>query len=71
MKETILVYVNDQPAEIFRGMKVKHALIALDQALYAAALSGKITVHDANGFALGLDGTLQDGAKIYTIDKAK
>ena len=63
--ETITVYVNDQPVEIYRGMKVKHALIAFDQDLYTAALSGGAAVQDGNGFAVGLDGSLSAGARIY------
>ena len=66
MKETILVYVNNRPVEIYRGMKVKHALISLDQALYQKALAGEVPVRDENGFDLGLDGALGEGSKIYT-----
>ncbi len=60
------VFVNGNKVQIYRGMKVKHALIAFDQALYTAAVEGKIGVEDENGFALGLDGGLSEGAKIFT-----
>ncbi len=66
MKETILVHINSKRVEIYRGMKVKHALISLDQALYEKALAGEILVKDENGFVLGLEGSLSDGAKIFT-----
>ncbi len=69
MSETILVHVNDQGVEIYRGMKVKHALISLDQALYEKALAGEILVKDENGFILGLEGGLSEGAKIFTAEK--
>jgi len=50
-------------------MTVKHALIANDQALYTAAMKGDILLVDDNGFQIGLDGALQDGAKIFTRHK--
>ncbi len=51
---------------LHRGMKVKHALIACDQSLYDAAGAGDLAVRDASGFNVGLEGSLRDGAKIYT-----
>lgn len=63
--ETIFVYVNDRPVRIYRGMKVKHALIAFNQDLYRAALAGELTVKNADGFPVGLDGSLSNGARIY------
>jgi hypothetical protein len=70
MKENIDVYINDQKISLYRGMKVKHALIAYDQSLYKAALDGEIRVEDANGFTVGIEGSLTDGAKIFTITTA-
>jgi len=67
MNENIDVYVNDQKIALYRGMKVKHALIAYDQSLYKAALAGEVRVEDENGFTVGLEGSLADGAKIFTI----
>lgn len=66
MSDTITVYVDDQPVEIYRGMKVKHALISCGNDLYAAVLSGDISIRDASGFEVGLDGTLFPGSRIYT-----
>ncbi len=68
MKETITVQVNHQPVEVYRGMKVKHALISLDQTLYEKALAGEIVVEDGNGFTLGLDGALTEGSRIFTTE---
>ena len=70
MDETIDVYVNGQKINLYRGMKVKHALIAYDQDLYKAALSGEVRVEDENGFTVGLEGGLSDGAKIFAIAAA-
>jgi hypothetical protein len=67
MNENIGVYVNDRKISIYRGMKVKHALITYDERLYKAALAGEVRVEDENGFAVGLEGSLADGAKIFTI----
>jgi hypothetical protein len=65
-EDKITVYVNGREVSIHRGMKVKHALIACDQALYDAAEAGDLAVRDASGFNVGLDGGLRDGAKIFT-----
>jgi hypothetical protein len=70
VNEKIDVYVNDRKIDLYRGMKVKHALIAYDQSLYKAALDGEIRVEDANGFTVGIEGSLADGAKIFTIATA-
>ncbi len=70
MSEHIGVYVNGQKINLYRGMKVKHALIAYDQSLYKAALLGEVRVEDKNGFALGLEGSLADGSEIFTIATA-
>jgi hypothetical protein len=69
MKERITISVNNMPINIHRGMTVKHALIAHDQALYTAAMKGDIILVDDNGFQIGLEGALQDGAKIFTRHK--
>jgi hypothetical protein len=71
MDERITVIVNGHPVQIYRGMKVKHALIALDQQIYSAAVEGRIVVEDSRGFRIGLDGALAHGAAISTrpLDK--
>jgi len=66
MSERITVTVNGSPVEIFRGMKVKHALMAFNQDLYAAAAQGRILVEDSRGFRIGLEGALSDGSRIIT-----
>ncbi|MCU0586985.1 MAG: hypothetical protein MUF52_02410 [Syntrophobacteraceae bacterium] len=66
MGERIRVLVNGRPVEIYRGMKVKHALIAYDQNVYAAAAEGRVVVEDVHGFRVGLEGALSDGAAITT-----
>ena len=67
MNESICVYVNDREISVYRGMKVKHALIAYDEGVYKAALEGEVRVEDQNGFSVGLEGSLSDGAKLFTI----
>ena len=62
----ILVFVNDKSVKIYRGMHLKHALISYDYALYKAAVEGTILIEDENGFRIGLEGSLHEGAKIYT-----
>ncbi len=71
MKETIDITVNDKKISLYRGMKVKHALMAYDQRLYRAALDGEIRVQDGNGFTVGIEGGLSDGSKIFTIATAR
>ncbi len=62
--ERITVHVNGVPVELFRGMRVRHALIAMDYELYRKAEQGLIGIQDENGFAVDLDGALQDGSKL-------
>ncbi len=66
MGERVQVVVNGSPQTLYRGMQVRHALIARDQALYNAALKGETRVEDGNGFPLDLDGALTDGMTILT-----
>jgi hypothetical protein len=66
MAKSIIVYVNDIPVKIYQGMQVKHALISYDYSLYKSCENGDIRVFDENGFEVGLDGALHEGAKIYT-----
>lgn len=68
MKSTnqITVVVNGEQITVFRGMRVKHALIALDQELYEAAAAGRLKVQDGEGHAVGLEGSLQEGAVLMT-----
>lgn len=66
MTEQIIVYVNDAPVKVFRGMEVRHALIASDYTVFKAAERGEVAVEDGNGFPIGLEGALHDGARIYT-----
>ena len=67
VNENIDVYVNGRKVNLYRAMKVKHALIAYDQSLYKAALAGEVRIEDENGFTVGLEGSLADGAQIFTI----
>lgn len=65
-KEIISIFVNDRPVNIYRGMAVKHALLALDQNLYKAAQKGEIIVRDDQGFTVGLEGSLHHQSRLYT-----
>ena len=66
MKDRIRVFVDGREVVLYRGMQVKHALIACDSALYRAAVDGAICVVDDNGFRVGLEGSLLDEAKFFT-----
>ncbi len=63
------VFVNGEKVTIHRGMSVKHALIAYDQAAYKAALAGHVRIEDENGFMIGLEGALSQGARIYVKEQ--
>lgn len=68
MEDRMTVFVNGREVQLHRGMKVEHALIAIDQELYNAAVNGTVVVEDARGFRVGLEGALQDGARLSTRD---
>ncbi len=63
-KERMTVYVDGRPLQLYRGMKVRHALISIESSLCAAVEEGRILVMDANGFEVGLDGALEDGSRL-------
>jgi hypothetical protein len=69
VKNNIEVFVNDRKISIYRGMQVKHALIAYDQDVYKAAQEGYARIEDENGFIVGLEGGLTEGARIYVKTK--
>ncbi len=56
------VFVNDKPAEILPGMKVRHALIRAG--LFKEVGKTK-KVYDEWGDEIGLDGALSEGMKIF------
>jgi hypothetical protein len=64
MKERFTVHVNGTAVEIFRGMKVKHALMGLGHDMYKDCLEGRALVRDENGFVVGLEGSLSEGARL-------
>jgi hypothetical protein len=66
MTEQITVLVDGKPVKIYRGMLVKHALIASDYGLYEAAVAGEVVVVDHHGFRLGLEGALLEGSLVFT-----
>lgn len=70
MKDRIRVSVDGREVTVFRGMEVKHALIACDPSLYRAAAAGLLHVEDESGFGVGLEGALLDGAKLFTRKRA-
>ena len=69
MSEQITILVDDKPVTVYRGMQVKHALIACDYRLHQAADRGEIIVVDQYGFRLGLEGALQEGSRVFTRPK--
>ncbi len=69
MTDQISVFVNDTEVKIYPGMTVKHALISLDTSLYQAVEAGESVVVDQRGFGLGLEGSLGEGARIFTRSK--
>jgi hypothetical protein len=66
MEDNIVVYVNGRQLLLYRGAQVKHALISYHLPVYEACERGDLTAEDEHGFRVGLEGTLHDGAKIYT-----
>jgi hypothetical protein len=69
MKEHWTVFVNGMPVKVHRAMKVKHALIASDEALYDACRNGRLIVETEDGFRVDLEGALSEGSRIVTKDR--
>jgi hypothetical protein len=68
MKERFSVVVNGVAVEVYRGMTVKHALIAFGNEAYRDCTEGRATVRDENGFVVGLEGALHEGAR-YVVQR--
>ncbi len=66
MGDRVQVFVNGVSESLYKGMTVRHALIARDQALYDAARKGDVLLEDGNGFPLDLEGALTEGMTILT-----
>jgi hypothetical protein len=66
MRDRIKVFVDSREVSLYRGMQVRHALIAFDCSLYDAAAKGFVYVEDDHGFRVGLEGSLYDGARLFT-----
>jgi len=66
MKDRIRAFVDGREVTLYRGMQVKHALIACGGSLYDAAVKGFVHVEDDDGFRVGLEGSLYDGARLFT-----
>ncbi len=69
MAEHIQVWVNGAVVELYRGMQVKHALIAHDPTLFAGCQAGDFIVEDEHGFRIGLEGAVHDGARFFVRAK--
>ncbi|MBT9129837.1 MAG: hypothetical protein DDT40_00445 [candidate division WS2 bacterium] len=61
----IIVFVDDRELPLYRGMEVKHALIAYDMNIYQEAMEGKLKVVDEWGNEVGLSGAISEGNRFY------
>ncbi len=60
----VRVFINGEEITVFRGLQVRHALLALNQELYEAAIEGRVVVRDEMGHVVGLEGALREGARL-------
>ncbi len=65
MKDRVTVFVNEDPVTLHRGMRVRHALVGNDHSLYKACLDGRAEVRDEHGNRVGLEGALEEGARLF------
>ncbi|MCE5242522.1 MAG: hypothetical protein ABFD98_16115 [Syntrophobacteraceae bacterium] len=61
----VVVSIDGKPVRVFRGLRVMHALIACDQALYNAVRDGRAHVEDERGCRVGMEGALTPGARFF------
>lgn len=69
--EKIKVFINEEVIELYQGMQVKHALIYYNYEIYKKCLDGEYLVLNEDGFELGLEGALNNNAKIYIKRREK
>lgn len=62
MSEKITVYVNDQPKELFFGLRVKNAI---GTRWTQRVKTHHAVVRDADGNTIDVDGALHDGERLY------
>ena len=62
----ITVFVDDRPVRIWGWARVRHALIWHSEAMFLRVRSGESLLTDGSGQRVDLDGSLCDGARIYT-----
>ncbi|EGL83078.1 hypothetical protein CathTA2_1418 [Caldalkalibacillus thermarum TA2.A1] len=55
------VYVNGQRVILFKGAKVKHALLKADESLYHLARAGKVVIRDQEGNLVDWNGRADEG----------
>ncbi len=67
--DRISVFVNGVKIELYRGLQVKHALLALDYKTYEACLRGDLIVEDEHGFSVDLGGALGEGTRLFTRER--
>jgi hypothetical protein len=60
--EKITVYVNDQPKELFVGMRVRNAIGSRARQRVQAH---RALIRDADGNRVDVDGALHDGERLY------
>ncbi len=61
-RETLIVYVNDKPKQLFIGMNVKHAI---GSRWTKRVLEHHAIVRNAEGNTVDVDGALFDGERLY------
>lgn len=57
--------MEDEPVRLWSWCRVKHAVIRYSEEEYRLARLGKREVVDAAGHRVGLEGTLEEGARLY------
>jgi hypothetical protein len=59
----VIIYLNGKSVSLRKGMKVKHALSTRQ---LGAVRAGRLDVVDSHGNIVGLEGSLTEGARLYT-----
>lgn len=67
----ITVHVEDEPLHIWRWARVRDAVAWYSEEEYRRVRRGERRVVDAAGHPVGLEGQLQDGARLYLRDAGR
>jgi hypothetical protein len=61
----MIVYINEQPVEIFNGADLGHVVLKYSSRSYKMVCTGKLAIFDKYGFKTEPDAPVKEGQKFF------